>query len=126
QPPTIFADEAKWAQLSRAIADTGHAAQRGAPASFQSLYSFLIAPCWWLHSTAAAYTAIKYVNLTVMACAAIPVYFLARRLVTPVGAAVAALGTLCTSAFFYAPFLLPEVLAFPTFCVCAYLCVRAL
>jgi hypothetical protein len=39
---------------------------------------------------------------------------------------VAALGTLCTSAFFYASFLLPEVLAFPTFCFCAYVCVRAL
>src|SRR5882672_10850274 len=124
--PTIFGDELKWAQLSRAIAETGHAAQRGEPASFKSLYSFLIAPCWWLNSTAAAYTAIKYVNLVVMSSAAIPIYFLARRLVSPVGAVVAALGTLCSSAFFYAPFLLPEVLAYPTFCVCAYLCVRTL
>ncbi|MDX6477330.1 MAG: hypothetical protein QOH95_2841, partial [Gaiellaceae bacterium] len=124
--PTVFVDEVKWAQLSRAIAATGHAAQRGQAASFKSLYSFLIAPCWWLHSTSAAYTAIKYVNLTAMATAAIPVYFLARRLVSPAGAVVAALGTLCTSAFFYASFLLPEVLAFPTFCLCAYLCVRAL
>jgi hypothetical protein len=124
--PTIFSDELKWAQLSRAIADTGHAAQRGEPVSFGSLYSFLIAPFWWLPSTAAAYTAIKYANLVVMASAAVPVYFLARRLVSPVGAVVAGLGTLCTSALFYAPFLLPEVLAYPTFCLCAFLCVRAL
>ena len=46
--PTIFVDELKWAQLSRAIAETGHAAQRGEPAGFKSLYSFLIAP----HSSA--------------------------------------------------------------------------
>jgi uncharacterized membrane protein len=124
--PTIFVDELKWAHLSRAIADTGHAAQRGYPASFKSLYSFLIAPCWWLHSTPAAYTAVKYLNLTVMMCAAIPIYFLARRLVSPAGAVLAGLGALCTSALFYAPFLLPEVLAYPTFCLCAYLCVRAL
>jgi len=124
--PTIFVDELKWAQLSRAIADTGRAAQRGEPASFKSLYSFVIAPAWWLHSTAAAYTAVKYLNMTVMACAAIPMWFLARRLVSANAAAIAALGTLCTSAFFYAPFLLPEVLAYPTFCLCAYLCVRAL
>ena len=124
--PTIFVDELKWAQLSRAIATTGHAAQRGEPASFKSLYSFLIAPCWWLGSTGAAYTAIKYLNLVVMASAAVPIAYLARRLVSPTAAVVAGLGTLCTSAFFYAPFLLPEVLAYPTFCLCAYLCVRAL
>ena len=27
--PTIFSDELKWAQLSRSIASTGHAAHRG-------------------------------------------------------------------------------------------------
>jgi Dolichyl-phosphate-mannose-protein mannosyltransferase len=124
--PTIFVDELKWAQLSRAIAETGRAAQRGEPASFKSLYSVLIAPCWWLSTTGAAYTAIKYVNVVVMSCAAIPVYFLARRLVSPTAATIAALGTLCTSALFYAPFLLPEVLAYPTACACAWLCVRAL
>jgi len=74
--PTIFLDELKWTQLSRAIATTGHAARRGDPTGFQSLYSFLIAPWWWLHSTSAAYTAIKYVNVAVMSTAAIPVYFL--------------------------------------------------
>ena len=80
--PTVFVDELEWAQLSRAIADTGRAAQRGEPASFKSLYSFVIAPAWWLHSTAAAYTAVKYINMIVMACAAVPVWFLARRLVS--------------------------------------------
>jgi hypothetical protein len=124
--PTIFVDELKWAQLSRSIADTGRAAQRGEPASFKSLYSFVIAPGWWLGSTASAYAAIKYINLAVMASAGVPVFFLARRLVSPAGAIVAALGTLCTSALYYAPFLIPEVLAYPTFCLCAYLCVRAL
>jgi hypothetical protein len=124
--PTIFTDELKWAQLSRAIAHTGHAAQRGERTSFASLYAVLIAPTWWLHSTSAAYTAIKYLNVTVMAAAAAPVYLLARRLVSPRGAAVAAIGTICAPALYYAPLLLPEVLAYPTFCACAYVCVRAL
>jgi hypothetical protein len=124
--PTIFTDELEWAQLSRAIAASGHAAQRSEPTSFKSLYAFLIAPCWWLHSTAATYTAIKYVNTTVMATAAVPVYLLARQLVSVRAACVAAVGALCTSAFFYAPLLLPEVLAYPTFCLCAYASVRAL
>jgi hypothetical protein len=124
--PTIFTDEVEWTQLSRAIATTGHAARRGTPISFKSLYAFLIAPCWWLHSTLAAYTAIKYLNTIVMALAAIPTFLLARRLVSPRAAAIAGLGALCTSAFFYAPLILPEVLAYPTFCLCAYLSVRAL
>src|SRR4051795_2695722 len=124
--PIIFVDELKWTQLSRAIAQSGHAAQRGEAASFQSLYSFLIAPGWWFHPTASAYSAIKYINVTVMACAAIPTYFLARRLVSPLAASFAALGTLCTSALFYSAFLVPEVLAYPMFCLCAWLCVRAL
>jgi hypothetical protein len=124
--PTIFTDEIEWAQLSRAIAATGHAAQRSEPTSFKSLYAFLIAPCWWLHSTAASYTAIKYVNTTVMATTAVPVYLLARQLVSVRAACLAAVGALCTSAFFYAPLILPEVLAYPTFCLCAYVSVRAL
>ncbi len=124
--PTIFSDELKWTQLSRAVATSGHAAQRGSPTSFQSLYTFLIAPWWWLHSTSAAYRAIAYADVAVMSSAAVPVYFLARRLTSSTGAGIAALGTLCTSALFYATFLLPEVLAYPTFCLCAYACVRAL
>jgi hypothetical protein len=124
--PTVFVDELKWAQLSRSIADTGHAALRGEPSSFKSLYPYLIAPLWWFHATQTSYTAIKYVNEVVMALAAIPTYLLARRLVGPRAAAVAAIGTLCTTAYFYAPLLLPEVLAYPVFALCAYASVRAL
>jgi hypothetical protein len=124
--PTVFTDELEWTQISRAIASTGHAARRGVPISFKSLYAFVMAPFWWIHSTSAAYTALKYVNVVVMSSAAIPVYLLARLLVSRRAAAVAALGTLCTSAFFYAPLLLPEVLAYPFFALSAFLSVRAL
>lgn len=124
--PTVFTDELKWAQLSRAIAATGHAAQRGAPAPFTSVYAYLIAPCWWLGSTHAAYTAIKYENAVVMSLAAVPVYLMARRLVSAPLAAAAAILALCTSAFFYMTLILPEVLAYPWFCLCAYLSFRAL
>ena len=124
--PTIATDEFEWTQISRAIAATGHAARRGEPIGFKSLYAFLIAPFWWLHSVSAAYTAIKYVNTVVMALAAIPTYLLARTMVSTRVAAIAALAVLCTSAFFYAGFLLPEVLAYPTFALCAWVSIRAL
>jgi len=92
--PTTFTDELEWAQISRAIAHTGHAARRGAPVGFKSLYAFLIAPAWWLPSTASAFSAIKYLNETVMATAAIPVFFLTRWLTTTRTAALTALATL--------------------------------
>ena len=124
--PTIFTDELEWSQLSRAIAATGHAARRGEPFSFKSLYAYLIAPFWWIHSTSSAYTAIKYLNTIVMALTAVPVYLLARTLVSKRIAAIAALASLCTTALYYAPFLIPEVLAYPTFVLCAYVSIRAL
>jgi hypothetical protein len=124
--PTLFTDELEWSQISRAIAHTGHAARRGEPVSFKSLYAFLIAPTWWLPTTASAYTAVKYLNTIVMALTAVPVYLLARQLVSQRAAALAALGTLCTSALFYAALLIPEVLAYPVFALYAYVVVRAL
>ncbi len=124
--PTISTDEFEWAQLSRAIAATGHAARRGEPIGFKSLYAFLIAPCWWIHSVGTAYGAIKYLNTVVMSLTAIPTYLLARTMVSTRAAAVAALGALCTTALYYAGFLLPEVLAYPTFAFCALLSIRAL
>ncbi len=124
--PTIFTDELEWTQLSRAIAATGHAARRGHSFSFSSLYSYLIAPAWWLGATGRAYGAIKYLNAVVMALAAVPTYLVARDLVPRRVAGVAALAVLCTSAFFYAGYLLPEVLAYPTFALCAWVSIRAL
>ena len=124
--PTIFTDELEWAQISRAIAHTGHGARRGTPVPFKSLYAYLIAPGWWLSSTASAYAAIKYLNTVVMSLTAVPVYLLGRQLVSRRAATIAALGTLCTSAFFYAALLLPEVLAYPFFALYAFVVVRAL
>jgi len=124
--PTVFTDELEWTQISRSIAATGHAARRGEPISFKSLYAFLIAPAWWIHSTAAAYSAIKYLNTIVMALAAVPTFLLARMLVSRRAAFVSALAAICTPALFYAPYIIPEVLAYPTFALCAWLSVRAL
>ena len=124
--PTIFSDELEWTQISRALAATGHAARRGQPIGFKSLYAFLIAPAWWIHSTQTAYTVAKYIGTVVMCLAAIPTYFTARLMVSQRAALVAALGSICTSALFYAGFLLPETLAYPMFALCAYASIRAL
>ena len=44
--PWLFTDELEYTQLSRAIAATGHAARRGEPHSFRSLYVVVSSPLW--------------------------------------------------------------------------------
>ncbi len=124
--PWLFADEDEWAQISRAIATTGHAARRGAPISFKSLYAFLIAPMWWIKNTHTAYTAIKYLDAIVMCSAALPTYFLGRMLVSKRSAFAAAVLAIAIPGMSYATFIIPEPLAYPWFALCAWLIVRAL
>ena len=42
--PWLFTDELELSQLSRAIAATGHAARRGDPHSFDTLWTYVLAP----------------------------------------------------------------------------------
>ena len=113
--PWLFTDELEWSQLSRAIASTGRAARRGQPHSFESLYSYLIAPAWWIHSTASAYEAIKFLNVVVMCLAAVPVYLLARMLIPRGAALVVALLSIAIPAMAYTSSIVPEALAYPWF-----------
>ena len=122
--PWLFTDELEWTQLSRAIAGTGHAARRGEPHSFESLYSFLIAPAWWIHSTSAAYAAVKYINAVVMCLTAVPAYLLARMLVSRRWALAVALLSIAIPAMGYATSIVPESLAYLWFTAAALFAVR--
>jgi hypothetical protein len=124
--PWVFTDELEWSQISRAIAATGHPARRGQPIYFKSLYAYLIAPCWWIHSTAGAYAAIKYLNAIVMTLAAVPTYLLARMLVSRRAAAVVAVLAVTIPAMSYTSSIVPEVLGYTWYAVCSWLIVRAL
>ena len=81
QTPWLFTDELEWSQLSRAIASTGHAARRGEPHSFESLYSFLIAPAWWIHSTVGGLRGGEVPERGRHVPHRLPAYLLARMLV---------------------------------------------
>ena len=124
--PWLFTDELEWSQLSRSIASTGRAARRGQPHSFESLYSYLIAPAWWIHSTAGAYEAIKFLNVVVMCLAAVPVYLLARMLIPRGAALVVALLSIAIPAMAYTSSIVPEALAYPWFTLEALFAVRLL
>jgi hypothetical protein len=124
--PWVFSDELEWTQLSRSIAHTGQAARRGEPIYFKSLYAYLIAPFWWIHSTSAAYSAIKYANAVVMALTAVPTYLLARMLVSRRGAVITAIGSVAVPGMAYATSIVPDVLAYPYYALCSWLAVSAL
>jgi hypothetical protein len=124
--PSIFSDEVEWTQLSRGIAETGRAAARGEPAPFKSLYSFVLAPAWWIQDTAQAYDVAKYLTMTAMVLTAVPAYLLARRLVRKPAALAVAAATISIPSMVYGLYLIPEGVAYPWATLCALLITGAL
>ena len=124
--PWLFGDELELSQLSRAIAETGHAARRGQPHSFDSLYTFFIAPAWRIGNLHHAYDAVKYLNVLAMTATAFPAYKLARFVVGRRAALFAATGSVAIPALAYTSVILEESLAYPYSALCMYLIVAAL
>jgi hypothetical protein len=124
--PWLFGDELELTQLSRSIAATGHAARRGAPHSFDTLYTFFISPFWRIGSVRHAYDAIKYVDVLVMTTAAFPTYGIARFVVGRWASLFAAAAAVTIPALAYSSMILAEPLAYPYSTLCLYLIVAAL
>jgi Dolichyl-phosphate-mannose-protein mannosyltransferase len=124
--PWLFGDELELTQLSRAIADTGHAARRGQPHSFDSLYTYFIAPAWRIGNVHHAYDAVKYLNVLAMTATAFPAYKIARFLVGRRAALFAATGAVLIPALAYTSLIFEESLAYPYSTLCLYLIVAAL
>jgi hypothetical protein len=124
--PWLFTDELQFTQLSRAIAETGHAARRGEPHSFDSLYTYLTAPAWRLANTHHAYNAIRYFNVVVMTAAVFPAYKLARLVVERPAALFAATGAIVIPSFAYTGLIVEEPLAYAYSTLCLYLIACAL
>src|SRR6266536_2741428 len=98
--PWLFGDELELTQLSRAIAATGHAARRGEPHSFDTLWAYLIAPAWRIDNVHTAYATVKYIAVMVMTLTAFPAYGLARMVVSRVPALFVVWVVLVLSAIF--------------------------
>ena len=124
--PWVVPDEFERAQLSRAVASTGHAAQRTVSQPFPSLYAYLIAPAWWIGDTAHAYAAAKAIGVAAMTSVVVPTYLLARMLVSKPWALFAAVGAAAIPALAYSPLLMLETVSYPWAALCFYLIVKAL
>jgi hypothetical protein len=110
--PTIFSDEIEFTQISRGIAKNGVPSRLGEPSGFETLYTYLVAPAWWLDPKA-AWEAAKLIGVLVMTAAIFPAYGLARFVVSRPWALAAAIMAVAAPPLAYAPYLLDEPLAYP-------------
>lgn len=126
QTPWLFGDELELTQLSRAIAATGHAARRGDPHSFDTLWTYLMAPAWRIHNVHTAYATVKYLAAIVMMLTAFPAYALARLLVGRTPALFVAAASCVIPAMAYSSMIVEEPLAYPYSTLCLFLIFRTL
>jgi hypothetical protein len=122
--PTIFTDELEMTQLARSLAETGHAALRGAPAGIAPVAAYLSAPLWWVDDVPTAYTLTKSLGAILMATAVFPAYGIARLAVRPPWALFAAAGAGISPALAYAPILVKEPTAYPAATLALFLLAR--
>jgi hypothetical protein len=124
--PWLFTDELELSQLSRSISETGRAARRGEPHFFESLYTYLTAPAWWLDSVRQAYDVVRYIGVFTMTAVVFPTYFLARTIVRTPAALFAAAAAAAVPAMAYNQMIVEEVLAYPYAALCFLLIAKAL
>ncbi|MEX0674553.1 MAG: hypothetical protein WD067_07250 [Gaiellaceae bacterium] len=124
--PWLFSDELEYTQISRSIAETGEATIRGETPSGSSLYTWVLAPVWWISDTETAYTAAKYLGAFVMASALFPAYGLARLLVSRGPALFAGVATAAIPMLGYSRLIVLEVLAYPFAALAFYVMAKAL
>ena len=124
--PWLFSDEIEYAQISRAISDTGQPARRGVEYWGAGLFPWLIAPFWWFDSLQTAYDAVKTFNALVMTAAIFPTYGLARMMMPRSYALLAAVGAVVAPSFIYTAMVMQEPVAYLTVATSFYLAARAI
>src|SRR3984893_17167845 len=115
--PWIMVDELIYSELAKRFAQTGHFLIRDVHhAADGVVYRLLLAPAWrGLGSVADAYAAAKAIGSVVMSLTAIPVYFLARRVLTPIPSLLAALLAVAVPSLMYTGTLMTETVFYPLF-----------
>jgi hypothetical protein len=127
--PWIMVDELVYSELAKSFAASGHFEIRGAAAggSYGFVYPLLISPAYRLFdSVPDAYLAAKAINSVVMSIAAVPAYFLARRVLNQPFALAAAVLSVALPSLVYTGTLMTENAFYPVFLCVALVLVRML
>jgi hypothetical protein len=115
--PWIIPDELIYSELAKSLADGSLPSIRGETTlGYGLVYPTIIAPAWAVFDDPGqAYVAAKLINAVVMGLAAFPAYYLARRFVTPMSAAVVAVFSVFIPSMLLSGTLLIEPLLYPVF-----------
>ena len=126
--PFVIVDEVIWSELARGIASVGKPLVRGhADPGYGAVYPLLISPAYALFDRLPeAYAAVKVINSLVMSLAAIPAFFLARRVVREPLALLAALSAVALPSLAYTGTVMTENAFYPLFLVVTYVLVLVL
>ena len=109
--PGLFPDEYLYSQLGRSLATTGGLTVRGVDPHFLPVLApVLNAPLWLVHDLGTAYRLVQVENAFLLSLAALPTYWLARRLGTSERVSLVAA---CMAVFGPAAFYAPPLLAGP-------------
>ncbi len=125
--PAVFGDELLYSKLAESLASGNGFILRGEHLFFPAPLAIVFqVPAWLIHSTPTAYAVVKALNVAVMASAVFPVYCIARRLVRPWFALLAAAIAVAGPSMLYAPYLMSEALAYPVFLLALATMLRAI
>ena len=113
--PVYFGDEYLYSSIAKSIAETGKPLVRGDSAHFPALLQpILTAPAWLVDDIGLAYHLAQTMGALAMSLAAVPVYWLARRLGLSGGVALGlAVLTLVLPGLVYATWMVAEPFAYP-------------
>jgi hypothetical protein len=119
--PFIMVDELIYSEMAKSFASHLHFEVRGLPArGYGAVYPALISPGYWLFDRIpAAYAAVKTINSVVMSLAAVPTYFIARRVVRKWSALFAALLAVAVPSMVYTATVMTENAYYPLFLLAA-------
>jgi hypothetical protein len=123
--PWIMVDELIYSELAKGVAAGDGFSIRGvATNAYGFVYPLLIAPAYFVDSLPRAYELVKAINALLMSLAAIPAYFLARRVLPSGLSLLAALLAVALPSLLYAGEVMTENVFYPLFlCVALMLVV---
>jgi glycosyltransferase involved in cell wall biosynthesis len=126
--PWIMVDELIYSELAKSFASGGHFLIRDVHhGAYGVVYPVLIAPAWRAFgSVPDAYAAAKTIGSVLMSLTAVPVYFLARRLLSPLWSLLAAALAIAVPSMMYTGTLMTETVFYPIFVCVALALVLAL
>jgi hypothetical protein len=124
----IMVDELIYSELARSLAESGELRVRDTPSpGYGIVYPALISPAYAaFESLPEAYAAVKTLNALVMSLAAIPAYFLARRVVGPWLSLLAAVLAVSLPSLVYTGTVMTENAFYPVFLTVALVFVLVL